>query len=917
MSGPARRLLGRAALAAAVAAAAALGVWTRLEAVRPPVEVAPFYRTAAGEPLFYTADAFYHLRLARELAATGRRGDRLVDGRPWDGKSFAPAGRPVHASLLQDLEVWVWKLWPGEVSLAAVAFQLPAALSALSVLLAFWIGRRLAGDAGGLAAALLTAVQPELVSHTHAGMADTPALRLVLLALAAGAGLALAQALWRRAGTPRRRALLAAIALALAAAAAVGFAVSPTGRKLARYLDPGAVGVFPDAALQVQELAALAPAQVIARLGGWPVLALAAAGLVWLAARAPRPAGPLGALLLAAWALPAIAVGAQAMRFLVYAVPAVALAAGCALAALAGALIARRRADAPRPETHAAAAGSASRDGLSPGAQAGGDPGQGTAAQDGDSSVVGVGGDPGRLEALRREGFSSGARPTGAPGRRAAAVAIAAAAALALAWSWRARIEGFDARRPAADLALAEAAAAIAARAPADALVYSWWDHGHALAALAGRGVVLDGATFQTQRLYWLALALTTHDETLAANALRLIGCAGEETLYADLVDGGLPPAVAVERMRRALRSSEPEAAAAFLRRAGAAETGVEEARRLLACRPPPSWLVVTGDLTAKTTSWSWFGNWRFDGPNRRPGPRMSAPVRCALSPEGRLECADGTAADLARDGFEDRSTPGHFAAAGPPGPDRRAPVLHQHGDGLLLTWVRPWIVDSLFSRLYFFNGRGLERFRLEGVFHHPPHTQRVLVYRILWDASAGGGDLTRSPEADHGHVPVGGGQTIEIAGIGREHEPAAQLDGGGHRVRVGQVLRARVRRRQHAADEPRERAIGRAHQDPRLAGEAGIDRVAVVGAPVQLGEDHRRDHDDAVQAFRDTEGGEHLECAPSGPAGERTQRAGVEDDTAIHARSCMYFAISASSGEPCSRSSWSSSSPSNRRRRR
>ena len=671
MSRPSRRLPARAAVLAAVAAVAALGVWIRIAPARLPADVAASYRTAAGEPLFYTPDAFYHLRLAREIAETGRRGER-VDGRAWDYRSFAPSGRPVHPSLLQPLEAWLWKLWPGEASLAAVAFHLPVALSALSVLLAFWIGRRLAGVAAGLAAALLTAVHPELASHTHAGMADNAALHLVGLSLAAALGWALARRLWRRTATPHRRALLASAALAFGVAIAALFALSPAGRRLVHYAEPGWPEPFPAGALQVQELAALGPGETVDRLGGWTVLALAAAALLWLAWRAPRPAGPLGALLLAAWALPPIAAGSQAMRFLVYAVPALALAAGCALAAFAGA-------------------------------------------------VLGWG----------RWG-----------GRHGTAVrtALAVLAAFALAALWIQRLEGIAARRPAADLALAEAAAAIRAESPADALVYSWWDHGHALAALSGRGVVLDGASFQTPRLYWLALALTVHDETLATNVLRVIGCGGEDALWA-AVAYDAPPEIAIDWLRRALRHADPDAAADYLLLAGADGEAAREIRDLLACRPPPSWLMVTGDLTAKTTSWSWFGTWRFDRPNRRPAPRMTAPVRCSLTPEGALECAGGFTADLASDGFEDRSTPGHFAATGPPSlvnsgeRGELAPVLHQHGDELLLTRVRPWLVDSLFSRLYFFHGRGLEHFRLEEVFHHPPHTGRVLLYRIVWDS--------------------------------------------------------------------------------------------------------------------------------------------------------------------------------------
>jgi hypothetical protein len=205
--------------------------------------------------------------------------------------------------------------------------------------------------------------------------------------------------------------------------------------------------------------------------------------------------------------------------------------------------------------------------------------------------------------------------------------------------------------------------------------------------------------------------------------------------------------------MRRALRQPDLDGATRVLRRAGTGEEAIAEARRLLASRPPPSWLVVTSDLTAKSSSWAWFGVWRFDAPNRPPGPRMTAPVRCTLSVDGRLECAGGFSADLAGGGFEDRSIPGHFAAAGPPCPDGLAPVLHQRGEELLLTWVRPWLVESLFARLYFFEGRGLERFRLEGVFHHPPHTQRVLVYRIDWDGAEaatnpGAGALLRPVKA-------------------------------------------------------------------------------------------------------------------------------------------------------------------------
>lgn len=718
-----QRRLGRLGLALAAAAVAALAIGARIEAVRLPEEIRPAFRTPAGEPLFYTADGFYHLRLAREIAETGRRGTRDQAGQRWDDLSFAPAGRPVVPSLLQPIEAWAWRLWPGGASMAAVAYYLPAIGSALLAVAALWIGRRLAGIGAGLAAGLLAALHPELISHTHAGMADTPWLSLVLYAVAAGAGLELAGALlggtggrrvllwtaalaaslglfalawigwtaaaataavpvgaamlarlWRQERSAVRRFAIVLGAAVAAAAAAMLLLGSGAWRKLVRYAEPGTLGAFPDGTSQVQELLGIAPARLLAQLGGWWVVVPAVAGVLWLALGAPgavrRPAGRpavarLGALLLAAWALPALFAGWTAMRFLAFAMPPLAIAAGCGLAALGAAAAA--------------------------------------------------------LPGLRRR-----------PAWSAAVVAVLLVAALA--WSFRTRFESFAHRRPAADLALAEAAAAIAERSPEDALVFSWWDHGYALSALSGRAAAIDGGSYQGRRLYWMALALSTRDETLAVNLLRVIGCGGDRRLYRALRAGGVPADRSVALIRLALRHDDPMETARTLVGHGAGQPAVAEAFRLLECTPPPSWLVVGGDLSAKTTSWAYFGSWRFDGANPPPRPGMSTPVQCSLA-GSRLECANGYSADLARDGFADRSTPGHFAAIGPPRGDGLVPILHQHGPALMLTFVRRELADSLYVRLWYFDGLGLERFQAAGTFHHPPHTDRVLLFSIDWSA--------------------------------------------------------------------------------------------------------------------------------------------------------------------------------------
>lgn len=708
-------------VAAGLAAAAALALFTRIEITRLPPEVERSYRTPGGDPLFHSADAFYHLRWTQRSLGDGG-GEARTEGDPegWDRLSFAPDGRRAVPSLLQPLQAWAWRLWPGDASPATVAFYLPAASSVLLLALLAVIAARLAARPGAapaaaapaaaVATALVAAAHPELVSHTHAGMADTTHLSLILYssvvavllplgdALGPGAwrrvagwSLALAAllalfaatwagwwaaaltavaflvprgfaALWAAAGRPRIRWLLAAGGLiALAAVAAIFLGTGAPGR-LARYTGFKRLGIFPDGATQVQELSSLTPAGLLSHLGGWPLVTLAAVGLVWMLVLRRRR---WAALLLLLWALPAIVAGAYALRFAVFAVPALAVAAGWAAARLAAAATA------------------------------------------------------GAPWVVRRPAV-----------RALTAAAVAAALTVAAGWGWRDDLRQLSDRRPAIDRAFAEIAETIHSRSPPGALINSWWDHGYALTQLSGRGAVLDGGTYQSQRLYWMSLVLTSGVPPLSHNVLRAIDCGAEEEVF-ETLRAEVPAERAIGLLRRAFRRPGVDGVGRALLANGVTSETVQTIYALLDCDPPPAWLVVSSDLAAKTTSWAAFGRWRFDGEEPSPEPRISSPVPCQLI-AGELECANGYRARLERDGFTDRSTPDHFAAVGPVRPDGLVPVLHQHGRGLLLTFVRHELIDSLFVRLYYFQESD-ERFRLERVAHHPPHTERVLLYRIGW----------------------------------------------------------------------------------------------------------------------------------------------------------------------------------------
>jgi hypothetical protein len=286
-------------------------------------------------------------------------------------------------------------------------------------------------------------------------------------------------------------------------------------------------------------------------------------------------------------------------------------------------------------------------------------------------------------------------------------------------------------RRPAIDRAVYLAARAIDNRAAPGALVDSWWDRGYAYAALSGRGVVLDGGSFQSARLYWFSRALAGDDEVFALNLLRMIDCGVDHRIF-ELVAGSLPPAAAVAALDRALRTNDRDATRETLAAAGVEPEAARAAAMIADRSPPETWLVVSSDLAEKTTSWLHYARWTFGGANPEPPPAITAEVGCRLA-GGALSCDNGLATTLAAGGFTVEEVGGRFAARGRPRPDGLVPIVYDHGDGLRLVHVDARIVDSLFVRLYYFRGVGLPHFRLAFEAYQPPLTDRVLVYRIGW----------------------------------------------------------------------------------------------------------------------------------------------------------------------------------------
>lgn len=151
-----------------------------------------------GLPFFMEQDAYYHLRMADDIAFRGSFGVPTgPDGTTWDDLRHAPEGLPAgyHAGIVL-AAVGLWRVVGAfGVDLHAVCFWLSWPATVLTALAAYALALRASGPLGahgqpaGVFAALLVSCAPAFVQRTLAGTFDTDMTQLLfsiaLMALAA------------------------------------------------------------------------------------------------------------------------------------------------------------------------------------------------------------------------------------------------------------------------------------------------------------------------------------------------------------------------------------------------------------------------------------------------------------------------------------------------------------------------------------------------------------------------------------------------------------------------------------------------------------------------------------------------------------------------------------------------------------
>jgi len=116
-------------------------------------------------------DSYFWLRYTRNYLKSGVVCDTIQDGKCWDNHILAPYG--AQSSYDPSLHVfaiaWLYRIitpFHPNFPLPATSYLIPVIIGMLGVIPAFFIGRRLAGNVGGLFAAILISLHPLFLSRS-------------------------------------------------------------------------------------------------------------------------------------------------------------------------------------------------------------------------------------------------------------------------------------------------------------------------------------------------------------------------------------------------------------------------------------------------------------------------------------------------------------------------------------------------------------------------------------------------------------------------------------------------------------------------------------------------------------------------------------------------------------------------------
>ncbi len=144
-----------------------------------------------------------------------------------------------------------------------------------------------------------------------------------------------------------------------------------------------------------------------------------------------------------------------------------------------------------------------------------------------------------------------------------------------------------------------------------DAIINSWWDFGHHFKFVADRAVTFDGASQNTPMAHWIGKALLTSNEKETIGILRMLDCGSNdafEALNSEINDTPKSAGLLYD-----IIILEKEQARSHLISKGVSRQVVDKTIEKTHCMPPENYFITSGDMVGKSAVWAHFGIWDFN----------------------------------------------------------------------------------------------------------------------------------------------------------------------------------------------------------------------------------------------------------------------------------------------------------------
>jgi len=142
-----------------------------------------------------------------------------------------------------------------------------------------------------------------------------------------------------------------------------------------------------------------------------------------------------------------------------------------------------------------------------------------------------------------------------------------------------------------------------------DAVINSWWDFGDWFKVIGRRKVIFDGQSQNEPRAYWMGRAILSTNERQAVAILRMLNNGGNKAY--EIIEENLNDQLRSILLLESAMLLEPDAAREILAEY-LPSSALEEVMHILFDEPGPAYFVVDASMQSKMGAISFLGSWNF-----------------------------------------------------------------------------------------------------------------------------------------------------------------------------------------------------------------------------------------------------------------------------------------------------------------